>query len=151
MELKGKQHKSVKRPKPNAVILHLKSAIKTHHQNLATVNDQLDHENGRNNLYVKCLKEELADQHYKAAKHTTRCKKAAEKRISNWESVKATLTIELRQYEKDLRDLRAAYGYMRGKSLLGSFWEGDLAYAEYKKHSTASHEIASRYSHVFGG
>lgn len=149
MELKGKQHKSVKRPKPNAVILHLKSAIKTHHQNLATVNAQLDHENGRCDFYVKCLNEELADKHYKVAKHTTRCKMAAEKRISNWESVKATLTIELRQYEKDLRDLRAAYGYMRDKKFVNMF--DDHAYEQYKKCLDISHNIESRYSHVFGG
>lgn len=151
MELKGKQTKTVKRPKPNAVVLHLKSTIKTYHVNVRTVKDQLDHELRRLAFYKRCLAAELATNEFKTAKHTNLCIKVAEKCVARWQSALLTVSAELQHYEKDLRTLRAAYGFMRGKSLNDTYFEGDLAYAEYKKHLIASREIACRYAHVFTG
>lgn len=138
-----KRHKSVKAKKPNNIVITLKGFIKDLTKDIKTVDDHLDHENKRLAWYSTSLEDELANGAYSEAKHTTKCKAAAEKRIAKWESVRASLIVVRRGYEDDLRTLRDCYSkldkFSYGLLAIGSF-KDKIAYHKitgtmYKLHS----------------
>lgn len=140
-----KRHKSVKAKKPNNIIITLKGFIKDLTKDIKTVDEHLEHENKRLAWYSTSLEDELALRQYATAKHTTKCKAAAEKRIAKWESVRASLIVVRRGYEDDLRTLRECNSFLSKHKAIDIMKQGDAAMWELRQVSCKQHALNAKY------